>query len=298
MDVDKTDVIDFYNGNVLNVNPQYLVQNKVINDQGNRILVPKDSQTTYVLIPSYLFKEKDLILNKYRQGLFLNEAEKATGKTLKMQAIKIKDNQKTFTYSVDALNLGHYNAYANSPVILVLSNQSLGGLSSKNIYANSIWSSYLSSEAFLSPNLETLRAGLQATGMTRFIGGIVNTKSYVSKQIVETKKNIQLIILVITLSIGIAIIENLAFNSIYFANNKKKIALKRLLGANFIKIYKRFLLLITGMGIFEMLVVLLITGNLKLSLMLLILSIGIETILLSIQNKILNKKLPQSLKGD
>lgn len=297
-DSSQEDFHDFYYGNVLNVNANYLKDNKVVDVTGKRLLLPANSATTYVLLPAAQYSQRQEIVQAYRRDLYLKQAERRTGKTLKIKVIKIKDGQRLFTYDIGALELGHYNGYVNSPALLVLSNQSLGGTAKNNQDANSIWITYLSNEALLSPDVGTVKKGLKKAKLTNYIGGIVNTKSYFLKQLTTVQRNLQLAFAVVTIAVIIMLLENFAFNSVYFNNNKKKIAIQRTLGLSFGRTFGKFMFLNLGLSIFEAAVVWMLTGNLTIMIALLVFSNLIELILLEMQARKLNRTIAESIKGE
>lgn len=293
---DKTDVMNFSSGHVLTVNPNYLKTNSVLAFDGKRVRIPNKTRITYVLIPEAQYANRSQILREYRSDLWLNSAEHKTGKKLPIKAIKIKNSQRPFTYSADALDFGYYDGYVNSPVVLVLTNESLGGISKNNTDANSIWPSYLSNEAFLSSNVSAMRKAIQKSGMSHYIGGIVDTKSYAIKQLTLVRRKLEISIAVLVITLTIIIIENISFNSIYFNNNRKKIAIKRLLGSHFISIFGKFINLNLILSLFEAFIVWAITKNMMVTILLLGLSNIGELLILSIQNHYLN--INKAIKGE
>lgn len=293
---DKTDVMSSTNGHVLTVNPNYLKMNSVFASNGKRVKISNKTSTTYVLIPEAQYANRKQILREYRSELWLNSAENKTGKKLLIKPIKIKNAQHLFTYSADALDMGYYNGYVKSAVVLVLTNESLGGISKKNTDANSIWSSYLSTEAFLSPSVAVMRKGIQKSGMSRYIGGIVNTKSYAMKQLALVRRKLAISIMVLVIILAIIVLENISFNSIYFSNNRKKIAIKRLLGSHFIGIFGKFIVLNFALRFFEAFVVWAVTHNMMVMILLLVLSNVSELLILGIQNRYLN--INKAIKGE
>ncbi|MCM8607275.1 MULTISPECIES: DUF1430 domain-containing protein [Lactiplantibacillus] len=297
-DAGKSDVMDMFNGNVLTVNAEYLKVNQVVASNGHQLSVPAKSKTTYVLIPASDYANRRAILKNYRDYLYLNNAQAKTGQSLPIKAIKIKNHQQFFTYSADALDMGYYDGYAQDPVIVVLSSESLGGTSKRNVDANSVWTTYLSNQAFLSPNVATIKHGLNKTHLTRTIGGIVNTKSRALKELSKIQNSLHLSVTVILISLLIIMIENIAFNHIYFNNNRKKIAIRRLLGTRFTTIYGPFLALTFALSVLEAVIVWLITKNTVIVTALLITSNIGEGLLLVIQNNSLNKHVAKTIKGE
>lgn len=227
----------------------------------------------------------------------LNEAEQETHRSLKIKIVKIKNNQKHFVYSVDAISLGHYNGMIVSPVIVVITNNSLGGISSKND-ANMNWISYMSDSAFLCPSFKTIRAGISKYNLTKYIGSNVNTKSYVLKKIKDTQNSLIISTLTISIAILIALVENTSFNFIYFNNNRKKISIKHIMGATFFKKYGKFSLLILGLSVLESTIVLMVTTDFEVSIALFFISNLIEFLLLYFQNVRLSKNTEQIIKGE
>lgn len=292
----KADVMNSSNGHVLTVNPNYLKTNSVLASDGKRIRIPNKTRTTYVLIPENQYANRSQILREYRSDLWLNSAEHKTGKKLTIKAIKIKNSQRSFTYSANALDLGYYDGYVNSPVVLVLTNESLGGIGKHNTDANSIWSSYLSNEAFLSSSVSVMHKAIQKSGMSRYIGGIVDTKSYAMKQLTLVRRKLEISIAVLVITLAIIIIENISFNSIYFNNNRKKIAIKRLLGSHFISIFGKFISLNLILSLFEAFIVWAITKNMMVTILLLVLSNVGELLILNIQNHYLD--INKAIKGE
>ncbi|MEW2859125.1 DUF1430 domain-containing protein [Lactiplantibacillus paraplantarum] len=297
-DAGKHDVMDMFNGNVLTVNAQYLKTNRIAMTNGQKITLPEKSKTTYVLIPANEYTNRHAILKNYRDYLYLSSAQRKTGQQLPIKAIKIKNHQRLFTYSTDALDMGYYDGYAQSPVVVVLSSESLGGTTTNNIDANSVWTTYLSNQAFLSPKVATIKTGLNKYHLTRTIGGIVNTKSRALKELSTIQNNLRLSITVILISLIIIIIENIAFNSIYFNNNRKKIAIRRLLGTSFLKTFGPFLALTLLLSLLETGIVWLITSNAAVTITLLIASNVSEGLLLIIQSHYLNKQVAKTIKGE
>ena len=292
-----SDISDSVNGNVMTVNAEYLKENIIKNTAEKRIILPKYSDVTYALIPEKFYSNKFQIIKSYRESLGLNESEKTLGRKLQIKPIEIQNNQKLFTYSSDALSLGYYSGSTTSAALIVLSNNSLGGLNSK-LDSNINWSAYMSDAAFLTSDLALLKQGIKKYNLTKYVGSIVNTKSYASKQLAEVNNEVFLSILVISIAIIIAIIENIVFNTIYFNNNKKKIAIQRLLGQSFIKRFKNIILLILGLSIFESLIVLTITHNLVVSVWLFILTNGLEILLLLLQSNRVDKQIVLTIKGE
>lgn len=124
------------------------------------------------MIPQQYYSQKDNLIKSYRQSLALDDTEKQIGKALKTKTISINDNQKSFTYSTYALSLGNYSGTVKNAVIVVISNNSLGGLNSK-LDSNMNWDSYMSSSAFLSPTLATVKKGIQKTNIGRYVGSVL-----------------------------------------------------------------------------------------------------------------------------
>ncbi|MCZ3622080.1 DUF1430 domain-containing protein [Lactobacillus mulieris] len=292
-----SDILDSVNGNVMTVNAEYLRKNVVRDSNGKRILLPKYSNVTYILIPKKYYYNKAQIIQSYRRALGLNESEKKIGKIFQIKPIEIKNNQNLFTYSSDALSLGFYSGNTTSAALIVLSNNSLGGLNS-TLDSNINWSAYMSDASFLTPNLTLLKNGIKKYGLTKYIGSIINTKSYASKKLSEINNEVLLSALVISIAAIIAVIENLVFNTIYFNNNKKKIAIQRLLGQSFTKRFKNIILLILVLSAFESVTVFAITQKLTVSVLLFTLINIIEIILLSIQSYRVDKQLVLTIKGE
>lgn len=295
---DQDNFSDLFSGHVLSVNANYLKVNHVIDPDGKRVILPKDTNTTYVLIPTNQYVGRQQILKSYREYLWLNSAEKKMGVKLHIKAIEIKNGQQLFTYSTAALDLGYYEGTVNSAVVAVLSNESLGGTSQKNVDANSVWLTYLSNEAFLSPSVSTIQKGMKFARITNYIGSIINTKSYAMKQLATVQNNLRLLVTVFGIALSIVVIENIALNSVYFSNNRKKVAIQRLLGMHFFKIFRKFIFLIFVLSLMEASIVLLITKNQTIATTLFVLSNFGEFILLRIQSRRLNKKISSVIKGE
>lgn len=291
------DVTDLLNGNVMTVNSQYLNENKVINSNNQRQKLPNNSNITYVLIPEKYYSKRKQLIRSYRQSLALDEAEKQLGKPLKTKTIKIKNNQKLFTYSTDALSLRNYSGTVKNAVLVVISNNSLGGLNPK-LDTNINWDSYMSRAAFLSPSLTIIKTGIQKANISKYIGSILNTKSYAAKQLKNIQTGILLSAIVTLVALFIAIIENIAFNSIYFNNNRQKLAIQRILGGGLFLRFNRLVFLIFGLSLIEALIVFLLTKSSLISLGLIITGNLIEWILLIIQGIRLNKETWEYIKGE
>lgn len=292
-----SDVFDSINGNVMTVNAEYLKQNVVKDSAGKRIELPKYSKTTYILIPEKFYPERHRIIKSYREALALDDSEKVLKEKLQTKSIEIANNQKLFTYSSDALSLGYYSGSTNSAALVVLSNNSLGGLNSK-LDSNINWSAYMSDAAFLTSDLKLLKRGISKYNLTKYVGSIVNTKSYASKQLSEVNNELLLSSIVIGVAIMIAIVENVAFNIIYFNNNKKKIAIQRLMGQSFFKRFRNIIGLILGLSFIESGLVYLITNNLFVASGLFIFTNICEIILLLIQSSKSDKTIAQVIKGE
>lgn len=108
-----------------------------------------------------------------------------------------------------------------------------------------------------------------------------------------------LLSLIVTLvAVVIALVENIAFNSVYFNNNGKKLAIQRILGGSSYLRFAKFVRLIFILSLIEAAMVLMLTGNLQLSVGLIIVSNAVEWILLVIQGIRLNKYTWNYLKGE
>ncbi len=291
------DVGDLNNGNVMTVNAQYLKENRVVGENGNRIILPKNSPVTYVLIPQQYYSERANLIKSYRRSLALDDTEKQLGRKLETKAINIKNNQKLFTYSTYALSLGNYSGTVKNAVLVVISNNSLGGLNSK-LDSNMNWDSYMSNSAFLSPTLSAVKAGIQKTNIKKYIGSILNTKSYAAKQLESIRTEMLLSLVVTLVAFAIALVENVAFNSVYFNNNSKKLAIQRIFGGSASLRFGKFIRMIFVLSLIEALIVFMFTGSISISLGLIIVSNIVEWILLAVQGMYLDKHTWDYLKGE
>lgn len=291
------DVGDLNNGNVMIVNAQYLKENKVVGQNGNRIILPKNSPVTYVLIPQQYYSQRADLIKSYRRSLALDDTEKQLGRKLETKAISIKNNQKLFTYSTYALSLGNYSGTVKNAVLVVISNNSLGGLNSK-LDSNMNWDSYMSNSAFLSPTLSAVKTGIQKTNIKKYIGSILNTKSYAAKQLESIRTGMLLFLVVTLVAFAIALVENVAFNSVYFNNNSKKLAIQRIFGGSASLRFGKFIRMIFVLSLIEALIVFMFTGSISISLGLIIVSNIVEWILLAVQGMYLDRHTWDYLKGE
>lgn len=293
----QQDITDLNNGNVMQVNAEYLRNNRIVDTHNKRILFSDNAETTYILIPKKYASQQKEISQSYRDSLGINDAEKRLGRKLKSKIILIKNNQRPFSYSIDAISLGYYDGKINSPAIVVISNKSLGGMN-LNLDTNINWDAYLSDSSFLSPSLTDLKNGIKRTKITKYIGSLINTKSYAYKELKNVRQGIYFAIVTIVLAVVIAVIENLSFNTIYFNNHRKKLAIQRLMGANFLQRFGRFLLTIVLISLLEAIVVVIFTGNWKIAVGLFIITNLIECMLIVLQTNKLNNQVEQAIKGE
>ncbi|GFZ26446.1 DUF1430 domain-containing protein [Lactobacillus corticis] len=291
------DVFDTVEGNHLLVNAKYLDNNKVLNLSGNRIHLSSNTKTTYLLIPERYYSKRKKLIKLYRTFLSLDEAEKTTGKSLSLKAIAIKNNQSHFLYSINSFDYGNYSGSVKDSLLVVVSHKSLGG-GGWNNPANMNWTSYVSDSALMTNDLSLLHRAINKTGFTPYVGGILNTKSYAAKQIASTQKKLLVTVIVAIISIFLALFEDIAFNTVYISNNRKKLAIKRLMGANYLKQFGEFILIILGVGVVEATLVYLITQKLSLSLGVFIIGNLLELSLLMLQGMHLNKKISETIKGE
>ncbi|WP_334116762.1 DUF1430 domain-containing protein [Ligilactobacillus sp.] len=289
---------DLFSGNVMTVTAGYLQRNRVMGADGRRILLPADSDTTYVLVPSGQFEKRRQLVRNYRSQLWLNDAGKRMNGKLSVRTLETADDQKLFTYSADALDLGCYSGNAENPVVVVLSEKSLGGISPENVNANSNWLTFISNQSFLCPDVSAIQTGMEKAGLTGWIGSIVNTRSLACRKLAATRTRVRVLTAVLVIALLVAGIETFSFTGIYFSNNRKKIAVKRLLGAGSVQIFGRFAALLVFLSVLEAGISFLITKDAVAAAALSVASSFCGIVILSVQTMLVSRRIAVTLKGE
>ncbi|QBO35933.1 DUF1430 domain-containing protein [Periweissella cryptocerci] len=244
---DASNYTDYANGNVLEVNANYLRQNKIVTVDNQRIKLPQDSNITYALIPANLKGRTQELIKKYEYELFFAELH-VKNPQMQMKPISIKANQKIFSYDTNGFSLGQYSSQLPNPVILVVSPKSLGGDSDT---PNGNWQSILSNQGLIFPNFKQLAKKVAEFGLAPQIGGYVNINDEAAKVYQEVNNKIKLLLLILALLIVLLLLEYQLVNNVYLTTNRQRAAIKRLHGNSLLRIHYHFILLWLGVTIFE-----------------------------------------------
>ena len=290
--------LDMFNGNVLSVNANYLQKNPIIDKNGNTIELPSNSETLYLLIPSSEIDKKEQLVESYEDSLWIDSAKAVTSYELKTEVIEIQENQKLFTYNSNALDFGFYDGYVTNAIVIVLSSSSLGGPLINNIDTNATWTVFLSNQAFLAPDVSVVKEGIERFGLTKYIGGILNTRERAFAELSIIQNSIYISWSMLSLAIFLLCMGIFICNRIYFKNNQKKITVKYISGVSFINRYRTFMVGILSFALMESLLIYLITKQSWLAMVfLLMVSFG-HIGLLAFQSKIANYYTIDILKGE
>ena len=103
---------------------------------------------------------------------------------------------------------------------------------------------------------------------------------------------------VLVIALLVAGIETFSFTGIYFSNNRKKIAVKRLLGAGSVQIFGRFAALLVFLSVLEAGISFLITKDAVAAAALSVASSFCGIVILSVQTMLVSRRIAVTLKGE
>ncbi|MBU5591638.1 DUF1430 domain-containing protein [Clostridium sp. MSJ-4] len=235
-----------YKIDTITINPNYLKENKVLDENNNRVNILENDKEYILLVPEkYHSKEKEIIeYNEFIKEGYNSKEEEIKNKPKSIVAkqnikiIWIKDNQKFFSYLIDVNPVD--GNMVSDPIARVLT-ESNGDLSDYSVLFGFKSNPFKIKVGDSSNSIETILDNIKKYfdfNIYRF--PVFSLYSSVQEQIRNTKQNIQFMILImLILFIGImTIILQNVIN--YFEQNKVRLAIQKFHGYKKISKYKSY----------------------------------------------------------
>lgn len=287
-EIRKNEIQYSWEGDFATVNPNYLIENNILDKNGNKILINESEKDYILLVPEIYESEENLIINHINRLLDTLPPEERTNK----QDIKIywiKDNQDVFTYAID-VNPNEGNIVKN-PLIRVLTENNGNKFDYDRIIAYSS-NPFKIKVSNIDNAINDITTKINETGLIFTIDSV----SSVYDSIASERKDVYLLLVqtLISMIFIFSILVIIIIQSIYnFINQyRTEISIKKLHGYNHFDKYSIYYnLILISWGIIILLNYIINKEQIKYLIGISSLLFTIELILSIISLKIVEKKI-------